>query len=101
MTHPLTRAERRHQRDRVIARRRFIYQHIWNAGAFGIQERTNPFHCGGRLYFPDFPTWGRYAKWNLGCGSRLCHADKYFGRKRKRREALKRAAREWQQFLDE
>lgn len=90
MSHPSTRAERRHQRARVIARRRFVYLHIWYSR---IQERTNPLD---RSYLDGWePRWGKYAKWNLGCGCKLCHEDKYFGPKRKRREALKRAGSDW------
>ena len=47
-------------------------------------------------YFPEQPIWGYYAKWNMNCGSTMCHSGKYFTEKRRRREALKRSARMWQ-----
>jgi hypothetical protein len=81
MNHPSNRAERRHHRDRVVARRRFVYLHIW-----GMSKCDD-----------DFSEWGRYAKWNLNCGCRMCQGDKYFGMRRKRREALKRDVWEWVQ----
>lgn len=83
MSHPANRAERRHHRTRVIANRRFVYQHVWNMeGRFSYGE--------------PFSEWGRYAKWNLACGSPGCHREKYFGPKRKRREAHRYAEREWE-----
>ncbi len=89
MKHPRTRAERRHERNRLIAKRRFIFLHIWAAGNYGIDRRNNPL---SRHFSPQLPEFGKYAKWNLGCGSPLCHCMKYFGPKRKRRVALKGAA---------
>ena len=89
MTHPSNRAERRHQRDRVIAARRFVTTTVWG-GSYEIQNRTNPMVQRQR---PDLD-WGRYAKWNLGCGSPGCHREKYFGPKRKRREALQHAGQD-------
>jgi len=71
MNHPRTRAERRHQRQRIINYRKFI--------------RVN----GCSYPWPD-QIWSQYAKWNGGCGCMLCHSDKYFGHKRKRRNALKK-----------
>jgi hypothetical protein len=75
MRHPSNRAERRHERQRVIHHRKFI--------------RVN----GSARSWPE-QVWGQYAKWNGNCGSMRCHYLKYFGYKRKRREALKRAGNE-------
>jgi hypothetical protein len=71
----MNRSERRAQRARVIARRRFIYTHVWN-------NRS------------DLPCFGRFAKFNLNCGCLMCHYDKYFSDRRKRRDQLKRATSE-------
>lgn len=90
MRHPSNRAERRHQRARVIAKRSFVLQHI-PASSWAIQQRKNPVVPG---YSPEAGEGGRYAKWNLNCGSPMCHAEKYFKPKRKRREALKNAGRD-------
>lgn len=86
MKHPKSRAERRSVRDGWIARRRFIAQHIWR------DYDTVP-HEGSPWYmqFSDWykpMEWGRYAKFNLGCGCKGCHYVKYFKEKRKRRQAL-------------
>jgi hypothetical protein len=70
MKHPETRAERRHQRQRIISHRRFI--------------RVN----GSAYPWPE-QLWQQYAKWNGNCGCMSCHREKYFGDKRKRRAALK------------
>ena len=76
MKHPSNRAERRHERERVINHRK--------------EMRTN---AHGYLYdlqhFGE-PCWAQFSKWNGNCGSMRCHYLKYFGYKRKRREALKR-----------
>ena len=87
MGHPANRAERRHQRDRVVARRRFSLDYVPN-NAWRIQYRTNPLLRGPRF---RVPVWGKYSKWNLSCGSLMCHAGKHFSARRKRREALKHA----------
>jgi len=79
MKHPRSRSERRHQRERALANRRFRWLYIWRSGRW---SRTGT------------PDWGRYAKWNMGCGCMMCHSGKYFKEKRKRREALKRDVRE-------
>ena len=94
MQHPTNRAERRHHRDRVIAARRFIYQHIWGQSSYQTNSRTNPLECS--FHIEQFSEWGRYAKWNLNCGCRMCHYEKYFKEKRKRREALKHLDADWQ-----
>jgi len=75
MKHPKSRAERRHERKRIVNYRRFI--------------RIN----GSAMEWPE-QTWGQYAKWNGDCGSPRCHSGKYFGFKRKRREALKCSVRD-------
>lgn len=86
MRHPRSRSQRRHQRERVMANRRFRWLVVWR------EERWS----WNRQWTPD---WGRYAKWNMNCGCMMCHAGKYFKEKRKRREALKRDAKEqeWQE----
>jgi hypothetical protein len=71
MKHPLNRAERRQERQRIINYRRFV--------------RVN-----GYSRWPE-QAWSAYSKWNGNCGSPLCHASKYFTEKRRRREALKSA----------
>ena len=73
MKHPKQRAERRSVRRGWIARRRYIIEHVW-------RDR------GWRK-----PKWGMYAKWNLNCGCMMCHCNKYFKEKRKRRRALDQA----------
>jgi len=90
MGHPANRAERRHQRSRIIAKRRISVERVPN-NAWSIQRRTNPLIEGSRLS-PNH--WGKFAKWNLSCGSLMCHADKHFSARRKRREALRRAGDE-------
>ena len=90
MTHPSNRAERRHQRDRVIAARRFVYTTIWAANSYETYHSNDPMATWQR----EDPEWGRYAKWNLNCGSPGCHREKYYGPKRKRREALKHAGQD-------
>lgn len=69
MKHPTNRAERRSVRNNVIARRKFIHLNIWTS------------HQG-------FTEWGRYSKFNLNCGCKMCHCLKYGKDKRKRRRAL-------------
>ena len=71
MKHPSTRAERRHVRSVWINRRVFIATHIWYTGNGGWK-----------------PTPGRYAKFNLNCGCKSCHWNKYYTEKRRRRRAL-------------
>jgi hypothetical protein len=70
--HPTNRAERRHQRNRVIAIHR--RQHL-------IYSKSDE-HSGDTV-------WGYYAKWNMNCGKTMCHAAKYFKNKAKRRRAGK------------
>jgi hypothetical protein len=76
MKHPTNRAARRHERDRIIARRTFVDSHIFFRS--GIQRMAMN------------PVSGKYAKWNLGCGCIGCHFEKIFA-KHKRRARLKRA----------
>lgn len=59
----MTRAERRHRRERIIKRRLFIVRN-----AFGETPETWP------LAF-DRP--GRFAKWNLKCGCPMCKRPRY------------------------
>ncbi|HEX5426619.1 MAG TPA: hypothetical protein VFW94_24015 [Candidatus Acidoferrales bacterium] len=80
MKHPSNRAERRHERLRIIAHRRFI--------------RVNGNTSWSRAMVQQEQEWQRYAKWNGNCGSMRCHFEKYFGYKRKRRDALKQAGGE-------
>lgn len=70
MSRSRNRADRRHQRDRVVARRQSIVEHVW------MMPCLEP---------------GRYHKWNLNCGSPRCHDAKYFGIKRKRRRGRNRS----------
>jgi hypothetical protein len=72
----LNRAERRARRANVISRRQLIYTHIM---ASGNQALSEP---------------GKFAKFNLNCGCLMCHFDKHFGDRRKRRELLKHATSE-------
>jgi hypothetical protein len=88
--HPANRAERRHERLCAIAKHRSSLEQVPNS-SWRIQHRTNPILPG---YGNTPPAWGKYAKWNLSCGSLLCHADKHFGARRKRREALKHAGQD-------
>jgi hypothetical protein len=82
MTHPSSRSARRFVRQTHIQKR-----------VFKIKCRSN---TPGMLAQP-----GRYSKWNLGCDCLMCHADKYFTAKRRRRRALTqdiiRNIREWQE----
>jgi hypothetical protein len=81
MSHPWSRAERRHQRDRIVARRRKTAEVMWgyNNGAWLAR--------GWELY----TTWGIYAKWNGNCGCTMCHGAKYLSCKRRRRASLNMA----------
>ena len=123
-SHPTTRAERRHQRERVIAARKFVYQHIWSS-AFNSQfdfmrEIVNP--CldiyyliekyksdhyldeKNQVYAPF--TWGRYAKWNFTCDPKHCRlcdwtrSDKKVKNK-KLRIALKHIDSDWEQQYED
>ena len=87
MSHPTSRDERRHQRDRVIARRRFVAEHIWPHYNDVPHEGSPDYQQQSGWYQPI--EWGRYAKFNLNCGCMMCHSAKYFSNARKRREALK------------
>ena len=81
--HPSNRAERRQERERVIARRKFIHDHIW----YQSQHHTDPTVMPWAQY-PPFSEFGRYAKFNLGCGCKDCHYPKYGEYKNRRRKAL-------------
>lgn len=76
--HPTNRAERRHQRNRVIAIHR--RKHLINSRSYLYRVE----HFGE-------PDWGYYAKWNMNCGATMCHAAKYFKNKARRRRARKTA----------
>jgi hypothetical protein len=99
MKHPKSRGERRAVRGAYIARRRFIATKIWT------RYNEEP-HEGSPLYqqqpgWRQPVEWGKYAKFNLNCGCRMCHHEKYFKEKRKRRRALDEAIQEnlraWQE----
>jgi hypothetical protein len=81
--HPSNRAERRQERERVIARRKFIHDHIW----FQSQHHTDPTVMPWAQH-PPFSEFGRYAKFNLSCGCMGCHCAKHWYKDRRRR-ALK------------
>jgi hypothetical protein len=117
MSHPKTRAERRHQRERIIAARRFVYLHIWTQ--YGdrfkfMREVINPlinieylFEKYRLMKIPfnhidEYPDWGRYAKWNLNCSCRRCRGRKGWGRiSAQRRRKLKTADSDWElQYQD-
>lgn len=73
MNHPQGRQQRRTVRADYIARRQRIVLKVWNS-----------------KWAEDFE-WGRYAKYNLNCGCKMCHSSKYFSAKRKRRRARQTA----------
>ena len=123
-SHPTTRAERRHQRERVIAARRFIYQHIWHNVLHYefdfMREIVNP--CLDIYYLIEkyksnynldekyqgyVPfAWGRYAKWNLICDPhhcRLCGCarSEKKAENKKRRIALKHTDSDWEQQYED
>ena len=87
MSHPTSRAERRHQRERIIARRRFVHQVIWRRGDEEWHEGKPEYQKG----WTPFNEWGRYAKWNLNCGCSMCHGAKYYKLAHKRRLARENA----------
>ena len=85
MRHPATRGERRAVREQHVARRKSICLNTWRGYA-------EPWHEGKPEYqrnWEPFNEWGRYSKWNLNCGSKMCHGAKYYKCKDKRRKALK------------
>jgi hypothetical protein len=71
MGHPSSRSERRFVRTTHIQKRLHIIKHGWGRRTDGLQP-------------------GRYSKWHLSCGALMCHADKHFTAKRRRRVALSR-----------
>jgi hypothetical protein len=92
MKHPSSRAERRYVRLGWIARRRFIAEHVWR-NFNPLPSEHNRHYYVGKVppvwYRPWKPfQWGRWSKFNMNCGCRLCHVGKYFKEKRKRRRAL-------------
>ena len=82
MKHPSSRFARRFMRQTHIQKRLFIIKYEWNAPLMLARP-------------------GRYAKWHLSCGNLMCHADKHFTEKRRRRAALARDIvqniRDWQE----
>ena len=74
MKHPKNRSERRHERERIISKRKFIIDKVWQSLPHLQHEES-----------------GRLAKYNLGCGCKICHYSKYYSAKNKRRKALKSA----------
>ena len=75
MRHPKDRQERRAVREGYIVRRKFIALHIWSIWSWR----------------DDFE-WGRYSKYNLNCGCRMCRYQKYFKTKRKRRRRARQTS---------
>jgi hypothetical protein len=116
MHHPTNRAERRHHRDRVIAARRFVYEHIWNNYGYNcitydefIKDISNPLMDINYLIeemrsndkLLDFPKWimqwGKYAKYNLACSCRNCRSgNRYKKENVKRRRDLKMSCKNWE-----
>ncbi len=105
--HPKTRSERRHQRERIIAHRRFIHLHIWSSldGYEFMKAVANPridilyvFEIyKDKIYLPEYPEWGRYAKWNLICSCRGCRSRKNWEKTpAKRRYKLKTDWKNWE-----
>jgi hypothetical protein len=90
MNHPRSRAERRSVRLGRIACRRYVAEHVWGDFNPLPYEHTYLRYTLGpspRYRWEPFQ-WGRYAKWNMNCGCKGCHSDKYFKEKRKCRRAL-------------
>ncbi len=79
MHHPRSSAERRHNRVVIMSRRRKAIRSWYSS--FDISRDDLP---------EDNSAWHSCAKWNLNCGSMLCHSGKYFAERRQRREQLKR-----------
>ena len=89
MKHPHSRGERRAVRNGQIAHRKFIALHIWSHYNEAPHEGSAWYMLAPGWYQPV--EWGRYAKFNLNCGCRGCHSNKYGKEKRKRRRALNQA----------
>ena len=91
MKHPRNREERRAVRDGWITRRKYIAEVIWNDPYFNqTPHEGHPWYMHQPGWYKPM-AWGKYAKFNLGCGDSLCHGAKYFSCKEKRRRALKAA----------
>jgi len=118
MSHPKNRAERRNQRERVIAARRFVYLHIWYQWQDKYQfmrEVSNPLINIEYVYekyrltkipfsgVQEYPDWGKYAKWNLACTCRHCRRQKKWSRQTaKNRHKLKTTDADWElQYSDD
>jgi hypothetical protein len=97
MKHPKSRGERRAVRDGYIARRRFIAEHIW-VWYNKVPHEGSPWYQQQGWYKPT--EWGRYAKFNLNCGCKMCHWPKW-NEATKRRRALDQAVfdnlRSWEE----
>jgi len=89
MRHPHNRAERRAVRSNYIVRRKFVALHIWQRYDEVPHEGSPWYMLQSGWYQPV--VWGRFAKWNMNCGSMMCHCEKYFSYKRQRRRALDQA----------
>lgn len=109
MSHPKNRAERRHRREQIIAKRRFTYLYIWQTGRFQdrfqfMREIENPlidimylfekYRNGNKIH--EYPEWGKYSKWNLNCDCHMCHSEKYDKSSAKRRKLLKTTDSDWE-----
>jgi len=79
MRHPHSLAQRRHNRVVIMTRRRKTIRHWYSPD--DLREGWKP---------ENNSAWHSCDKWNLNCGSMLCHSGKYFSARRQRREQLKR-----------
>jgi hypothetical protein len=89
MKHPQSRGERRFAREIYISRRKFIIQHIWYWSLNEIPHEGSPWYQQQEGWYQE-PIWGKYAKFNLNCGHKMCHSEKWF-EAIKRRKALDQA----------
>lgn len=118
MSHPYTRSERRHQRERAIARRKYIQQHIWNTQSFQsqfLEQVINPcidinyliYQLNDNQYLDNINEWeiqwGRYAKWNFTCDCSMCKINQWEQRKtcKKERTKNKRLEKNWWVEIDD
>jgi hypothetical protein len=79
MRHPHSLAQRRHNRVVIMSRRRKTIRSWYSPD--DLRDGWKP---------QDNSAWHSCDKWNLNCGSTLCHSGKYFSARRQRRERLKR-----------
>jgi hypothetical protein len=116
MNHPNNRCERRYCRERIIAYRRFVYEHIWNRKSIQsdfLRNITNPlitmeyiFECA--LNDPKLDNveewiieWSKYSKWNFTCDPkhcRMCSWQKAVKKAENKRSriASKKACGDWE-----